>query len=155
MNVVIHNVSTIEINIEFQLPDLAVVNCSNYGSPTSETKTYAIKYNAKNIIGEIKGDDQDITINTDGDYIIEVEGDIYFEPLSDCSSDTLRFQLAFIINMELTRAWGDSLLINKNDGYGHFYAICSKSISNGQVIKHTLSGPTEIDSYTCEYKIKI
>ena len=53
------------------------------------------------------------------------------------------------------KVWRDLIFIDKNDKYGKLYSIGAQSIEDGQSIDHSLSVTTYVDSFTCDYVIKI
>lgn len=53
------------------------------------------------------------------------------------------------------KGWQDLIFIDKNDKYGKLYSIGAQSIEDGQSIDHSLSVTTYVDSFTCDYVIKI
>ena len=139
--------------------NLAVVTCSvygnDYGNNLSSTKACKIKYNGADIISEINEDTQNIVIKTGGDYIIETEGDIYIEPSVKFGDKDLHISLTFMISNDYMKGWQDRIFIDKNDKYGKLYSISAQSIEDGQSIDHSLSVTTYVDSFTCDYVIKI
>ena len=139
--------------------NLAVVTCSvygnDYGNNLSSTKACKIKYNGADIISEINENTQNIVIKTGGDYIIETEGDIYIEPSDIFDDKELHISLTFMINNDYMKGWQDLIFIDRNDKYGKLYSISAQSIEDGQSIDHSLSVTTYVDSFTCDYVIKI
>ena len=53
------------------------------------------------------------------------------------------------------KGWQDLIFIDKNDKYGKLYSIGAQSIEDDQSIDHSLSVTTYVDSFTCDYVIKI
>ena len=53
------------------------------------------------------------------------------------------------------KGWQDLIFIDKNDKYGKLYSIGAQRIEDGQSIDHSLSVTTYVDSFTCDYVIKI
>lgn len=142
-------------DLETYYDNLAVVSFSIYGSINGSnfpaTRSYNIKYAGKNISVKVDSNTRNLTINTPGDYIIELDGIVSFVA-SDTSGSTI-----FKVESDFVRS---SVTVDNADGYGYFYAVQSIHIDGSETknvdISCELKNPSvSFSKYNYEFTFKI
>ena len=122
---------------------------SNISVPPKRSSN--IEYQGSNINVEVDSFSNILTINTPGDYIIELDGVVSFDAQSSTGSTEFMVSSGFV---------SPSVTVDNADGYGHFYAVNSKHIEGSEMeminvgwILKDWSG--SINKYNYEFTFKI
>ena len=142
-------------DLETYYDNLAVVSFSIYGSINGSdfpaTRSYNIKHAGKNISVEVDSNNRDLTINTPGDYIIELDGIVSFVASNTSGSTTFKVESDFVRS---------SVTVDNADGYGYFYAVQSKHIDRSETKSVDISCElnnlsVSFSKYSYEFTFKI
>ena len=135
--------------------NLAVVSFSIYSTSSNISdppkRSSNIVYQGSNINVEVDSFSNNLTINTPGDYIIELDGIVSFVA-SDTSGSTI-----FKVESDFVRS---SVTVDNADGYGYFYAVQSIHIDGSETknvdISCELKNPSvSFSKYNYELTFKI
>lgn len=145
------------IDLETYYDNLAVVSFSIYSTSSNISdppkRSSNIVYQGSNINVEVDSFSNNLTINTPGDYIIELDGVVSFDAQSSTGSTIHKATSSFI---------SSSVTIDNADGYGHFYAVNSKHIEGSEKTTFNIgwelkdwSGSGFFNKYNYEFTFKI
>ena len=137
--------------------NLAVVSFSIYSTSSNISvppkRSSNIEYQGSNINVEVDSFSNILTINTPGDYIIELDGVVSFDAQSSTGSTIHKATSSFV---------SSSVTIDNADGYGHFYAVNSKHIEGSEKTTFNIgwelkdwSGSGFFNKYNYEFTFKI
>lgn len=145
--------------LETYYDNLAVVSFSVYSlsasNTTPPTKSCTIEHEGQNIDVEVDDNCSGITIRTDGDYIIELDGVVSFTSAN--SVGATQFQVG--ANPE--SAVYKTVTVDNNDGYGHFYSVKSQHLGSGNTIpiyfgfQSIGADAINLETFSFEFSIKI